>query len=331
LYPYPAIYDIIAIDELLAFIGVGESQQKMINLLCSIIERGKGSLDMVKTAQLTPDCIDPRYADKIHITEQGIIEYDSNTALMIACHYLDNKTMRIFNSHGFLSRLKVCTWDADWTAKLDTIKSLGDKVDIDMRGYTLSDIREAFNYVNRMKFKRIQSPPASYINQCIDIVRDRVAGLESLQAGISPDEIVSGRLRGAIIREFAYTALLNQISRHGGIRQQYDGITYTDEDLDVVSRNMRVIINDSIRLSMTMKTTSDETEQVSSNTIDNIIINIVSKGDINSQELVFTLKKHLAISTATAYRKIKTLCEKHILVEKTDPKDSRARIIALRR
>jgi len=317
--PYPVKYDLISIDELLAFLGAGENSERMLNLVCSIIESGRGELDLVKTSRLTLESIEEKYRNNFKLQEGGRVEYETNTSLVLACHYLDYRLMQIFKTHGMLSRLTVQTWDADWTDKINLLKSLTDNNEPNLKGYLIEDVRSAFNIIYNMRFERVTQPPREYEKECLNIVESRVNALLDVGSGIDPEDIINGRLSGVIKREIVYHAVVKQVERQG-MKNKYEDIVYDDTDFDYIVKRMKRIIDSSINLGMITKNKSTENIDVTSNSLENAVFNILSKSQTFKNVIVKQLNNVLGISRQNIYRNIdKMISQQKIYARQLSP------------
>lgn len=170
-----------------------------------------------------------------------------------------------------------------------------------------------------MRFERVTQPPREYEKECLNIVESRVNALLDVGSGIDPEDIINGRLSGVIKREIVYHAVVKQVERQG-MKNKYEDIVYDDTDFDYIVKRMKRIIDSSINLGMITKNKSTENIDVTSNSLENAVFNILSKSQTFKNVIVKQLNNVLGISRQNIYRNIdKMISQQKIYARQLSP------------
>lgn len=245
--PYPAVKDVLYIDELISFLGAGDNRTEMIANLNTIIESGRGSTSLVKMAAMTEEHIPAHLHDMIWVdpvTKE--VKYIAKATMIIATHHLKPQVISDLDEQGFLSRMKILSVQLTTKEKLDYQSRLAEKRK--PAQYSLSEIRDAWSiYFSVVYPKVLAAPPEDYVKRGIAHVLSLV---EREAGGLIYDDAVDalgGRLTGTIQRDILNHALLKQFERIGEIPEHLKEIIYDDEDLDYAFNQIEISL-DSIRM-----------------------------------------------------------------------------------
>lgn len=250
--PYPTIDDFICVDELISFIGTGQDRAKTVSLINSIIEKQRGSNSFIKMAGVTTDMFDkaisrfPKFLQKRFEFDEleSSVTWQSKTTLIFSSNLSKAANLKDLYEMGFLSRFTCFTWDANWEDKYELLLSIGKKT----KACNKKSLRYAFHILSKTKFKEVNLPPEEYIKRLI--LEHKLQSAKRIKNENVRGQLVTGRLRGDIIRMLVAHAIIQQWNRQadGERKYEFDSIQYTEADLEYGKRCIQEMVIQSLEL-----------------------------------------------------------------------------------
>lgn len=234
LMPYPAVADVICIDELLSFIGTGEGRSKMLALLNSIMESGMGSVDLVKMGDLDISDIPSEHRENFQITETGIY-YRAQSSFVAASHYLHPKTEETLQSYGHLSRYDIVAVPFGKTTNFEMLKRFllqSKYVDDDF----VEKVRACWTLVQQIRVDELTAPSRELILEVINEVQKREekavkGGVQFFKPGLYAD----GRFISRVARKLIARAIAMLPRRNGVLDFEFSRLKYEANDAKVIA------------------------------------------------------------------------------------------------
>jgi hypothetical protein len=317
--PFPAVLDIINVDELVAFMGTGDARTEMLANLNSIIEDGRGSTALVKMAAMTGEEIKEEWRDKIWINhDTKVLEYMAGALMVVATHHLEPRLMSELDSNGFLSRMKILSIDYDAREKLDFLRRMG----YDRSPPTIDEeiVRDAWSILYGVKFaKRIAAPPNEYVDNILGTVEQLLNDYPGKYEGAI--NAISGRMRGAIQRDLVTHALLQQFTRLGTIPKQINELIYTDDDLKYASEQVLEILASSLLIQEQLDSFRSKkgqrgnksTKSASAKTYAKKILENAYPKWVMKKDIVSAIKKRYELTGSVIYKVLDTMLEEELV------------------
>jgi hypothetical protein len=239
LMPYAAAADVICVDELIGFLGTGEGRSKMLALLNSIMESGRGMVDLVKMGDLDLEDIPQEHRSKFHITDTGI-EYDASCSFVSATHYLHPKTLFTLMSHGHMSRYDIVAVPFGKMTSFDILLQFIDSAE-NVSPDLLAEVQYGWKWMQEVVIDNIQPPPRAFIRDVISKLQERERDM--IAAGVSwmkPNSFVDGRFISRACRKFIARAIAQLPARYKEFRLEYPELLYEERDVDGVLEDLFV-------------------------------------------------------------------------------------------